>query len=777
MLQPNIIELPSEGLKGFFRHWKADIWAGLAVSLNNIPYILSLAFISGLPLQSGLLTVCISGLLLVWLSPSTLSVKGPSTTVTAMLLLAHYHLPTEDTGKLIVSILTSVFMIGIFQVLIGFFRLARFKNLFPDTIVYGLLAACGLMIFSRTLYYIWSDIPPRYTTLHLLLDYPEYITGHLAQIESMLFSLFLLAIVFVPLIFHERFSKSAFLSSVSLIFIVGIAAVNYLDWQQIHSTWLLYLPYHSEKIFAQAYLIDFWLLLDFNFWIFTLTLLTITSLESLINIRSVNALDPYRRIVSNDNEMILIGIGNIIGGIIGAMPMVTTMLRSTGNINNNAHSKWSSFYAALFSLMIYFVLATFNIGIPISILAVIMLYTSYRMLSPRLVRDIYAIGREQLLFFVIAFLIALSSSFLLAIFVSVLVVYFTYWLMGATLRSFFTLELKEVNFGDRITLKIRSDSVASAFLVLEQKLKKLPSNCQVYIDFQKSPLVTYSFMELLYQYEYSSKLEYGIEIQGLDDHVSLSKHPLATRILPSDEISTWEKINRYTEREKRALERKNKPKKRHEVEVESLLSERQVDILSFAASYNVKMRSNIVYDGNRLRSFQFANGFQIKYRENRFKTKYHGVSIEFSDVLLYKGIRMSEQSQKISIFLLSDFPIEIPEFRLERESFLDKLYQAMGFQDVDFEDDKKFSEYYSLVGQDHPIRVFFKKPILQLLDSERIYNIEYKNEKMLVYSRRDVLQKIDIEDAMIFIQNFIDIILEKKSVPDYHEHLQLGLLS
>ena len=74
------------------RYLKFDILAGLMVFLVALPLCLGIALASGLPLQTGLISGAIGGIVVGFFSGSAVSVSGPAAGMVAICLLALNHL-------------------------------------------------------------------------------------------------------------------------------------------------------------------------------------------------------------------------------------------------------------------------------------------------------------------------------------------------------------------------------------------------------------------------------------------------------------------------------------------------------------------------------------------------------------------------------------------------------------------------------------------------------------------------------------------------------------
>lgn len=731
-------KIPSDGFAGLRANWKLDISSGFSVFLLSIPFCLGAAFVSGFPIGSGLVTCVVAGILVTFLSGSHLTIKGPTTALAIILFFAVHGLsPHPETGLRYAVVV--VILSGFIQVLFGVFKIDKLRTMIPDAAIFGVLAAVGLSVFIQQLpYFLGIPILEYESNIFFMII---HIAENIMDLRNDVFfvGVFSLILLFSFFSFDYRLTRVAPTPFIVLLF--GILAGWYLDWSEVENMNLFLTA--PQKLTDFIHIPNFYT--DFN-KIFSITtiqyafiLAIIGSLESLLNDKSIDAIDIYRRRTKSRRELIALGLGNMVCGFLGALPMISTMLRSASNINNNAKTRWANFFQGVFMLGFTVLLFSYINLIPKVSLAVILIHTAYRLNAPKLIRDIFTIGREQLVIFIVTVLISLLTNFLIGLAAGIITSFAVYFRLGVSFKSFFFFKEKEVriiNFGsgDRTTIKLRAPALASNYNSLEKVLKDIPQGNQIYIDFSRSEVVDHGFMEWVHYHSYNySQDGGGIELQGLDNHDALSDYPLATR--------------------------KRKKKKAFYEEHLSKLSERQIDLLGVASINNSKLRTDLTYDGNKLQGFPFSLGYEIKYRENKFRKKYEEAYIEFSDIFLSRGIRMSEQSFKMSIVLISNLNVDIPEFTLEKEGLFDRFYQTIGYDDIDFDEFPEFSESFFLTGpSEEKIRQFFKPELIELLNKHKEFNVETYNNQILIFEDKELLNKVLLEDAIDFCEKLIDVI-------------------
>lgn len=738
----DIFSQPLRGLKGLRHNWRRDLFAASMVFMFSLPFCLSVAFAARLPLTSGVISAAMAGILITFISGSPLAIKAPSISLIPLLVFSVQMLGSgysitgyQFTFALIVGA-------GVVQVLFGVLRLGEILSIVPEAIIYGVLATIGLTIFVQQFYIFIGLELSHHNTIQLLLDLPFLISD--IRLEILFIGVLSIGLMLLFSSFRSRYV--VFMPAPVLVILLGIFMANQLDVRErLGSEYLLSLSGEWSEVFIFPRFEKIFtyesLYLIFVFALFT-------SLETLLNIKNIDSTDFYRRRSKLNRELIALGTANILGGLVGGMPLVASMSHSSSNVNSGARTMWAGFFHGILLISGGFLLFQFISYVPKVSLAVILIYFAYTLNSPSLIKGILNIGREQLAVFLITLIASLLGGILLGVvigFISYLAIFV--WL-GSELKSLFSATVKVVNYSDdRHKVSVRSEALASNYLSIKREIEKIPQGSQIYLDFSKSKVVDYSFLELVYHHPYNYNTEEGsIELQGLEDHKMLSEHPLSTRIF-------------------------EKKKRRRFGEDLTMYNDRQLDVLAVASVNNSKLRPNLTYDGSKLQGFGFSLGYDIKYRENKFTKSYKSpllgrkAKLEFSDIFLSKGVRMSEQSHHMSVLLIQDIDLYVPAFRLSHENIFDKMLQSLGYNDIDFDDFPNFSEHYLLKGiNENEIRDFFNQELLEFLEHYKDFEIESSNNRVLIYKDHQLMNRTEMEDCVEFAEKLLNVFYQERQI-------------
>lgn len=399
--------------KIFFKLWlKHDLPAGFTVFFVALPLCLGISLASGAPYQSGLLAGMVGGILVSLLSGSQLSVSGPaaglSTVVAATILSAG-----SFSGFLV-----SLVIAGLFQILLGVVKAGGLANLFPSAVIRGMLAAIGIILFSKQLPIalgydspdFWnSGFLSLFTSSHIISNFVT-LNQHLSRATILLSAVSLAILIAFT---YPAFSKLKFIPSALVAVLVVTLISLYLlpEAEQIHISRV-----QIREGFFSGFIFPEWTKLnDVEVWKNGLTIGILASLETLLCIEAIDKLDRQNRITPVNRELIAHGIGNTVCGLIGALPITAVIVRGAANIDAGARTRFSSFTHGLLLMIAVIVTPLLINKIPLAVLATILLITGYKLAPPKLFRTMYKTGVRQFLPFMVTIILILLTDLLIGV--------------------------------------------------------------------------------------------------------------------------------------------------------------------------------------------------------------------------------------------------------------------------------------------------------------------------------------------------------------------------
>ena len=537
----------------FASHWRADLTAGFLVSLIALPLCLGIATASGFPPIAGVISAVVGGLLVSRINGAPLGITGPATGLITVLLAAVQSLGEGDVWAGYRYTLAAGVVAGGLQIFLGWTRMSRIAALFPAAIAHGMLAAIGISIMVRQMPLLLGTRPETPTVWQALLQVPESLFHFNPLI--LLVGLSSLAILFAwPLLGQHGLGRLpapmvAVLASVTLGRVFDLNAAE-LFVRATEGSGLLNPPVMTTAPQFLADLPDRWLdslvfpafgkIGTAAFWSAVAGLFLVGSLESLLVASAVNRLTPGARRVDLNRDMTAIGVGNILSSLIGGLPMITEIVRSSANIGYGAQSANANFFHGLFLALFIVLIPNGLEHIPLATLAALLIYAGYRLASPATFRRAWDVGSEQLGLFVLTLVAVLATDILTGVAIALAAkLLLSRWLGGrqVTLGGLFRLSYGiDREPGGPTRIHIDGPAVFSNFLPLKNALNGLPAGERVVIDVSRVQLIDHTVMDFIERFRESHVAAGGdCTIIGLESLSARSEHPLATRV--SDQTS------------------------------------------------------------------------------------------------------------------------------------------------------------------------------------------------------------------------------------------------
>ncbi len=482
----------------YVSHFKHDIPAGLVVFLVALPLCLGIALASGAPLFSGLIAGLIGGLVVSWASGSQLSVSGPAAGLTVIVFTA-----IEQLGSF-AGFLVSVVLAGLIQLLLGYLRAGVIGAFFPSAVIKGMLVAIGLILIIKQLphavgYHKGFEGDESYMNETAAMSFQEFINSFGAfTYGSVIISVIgLLILLFWETRWLNQYSLVKLIPGPLAVVIWGIA-YNLMSqqWAQslrVHDADIVSLPAtETTSDFINLFTLpDFSFLANPQIYSIAITLAIIASLETLLSLEAVDKLDPLKRTAPTNRELKAQGLGNMLSGLIGGLPITAVIVRSSANINAGGHTKVSSFVHGLFLLLsIVFFTQVMNL-IPLACLAAILLQTGYKLAKPQQFFDLYRQGWNQFLPFVATVLFILITDLLQGIVIGI--GFGLIFVMISNYHESILLDREE----DLYTLILNKDVSFLNKALLRRLLNSVDANSTLFVDAAKAKFIDHDILETL----------------------------------------------------------------------------------------------------------------------------------------------------------------------------------------------------------------------------------------------------------------------------------------
>lgn len=537
------ITLPQNGLPGLLENWRSDLTAGFLVFLIALPLCLGIAMASGFPPMSGIITAVVGGLVVSRISGSYVTINGPAAGLIVVILSAVQSLGQGDAMAGYRYTLAAILVASVFQIAMGLFKAGRLNAYFPASVVHGMLAAIGIIIMAKQIHVMLGVKPESGEILATIAEIPHSVANLNPEIALIGFTglgiLILWALVKNP--------KLKRIPGPLLVVAAGMAMERYFDLDHEHVYMFMpdqtFLPHHEYTVGPKFlvslpgdvlngfYFPDFGKIGTTAFWGAVISICLVGSLETLLSTTAVDKLDPYKRYSDLNRDLTAVGVGNLLASSVGGLPMIAEIVRSSANVANGARTGWSNFFHGLFLAVFVIFFPWLIHEIPLASLASLLVYTGFRLASPREFAKTMDIGREQLVIFVVTIIGVLATDLLVGVLIGIVTKVLIHLARGVKPTN-----LLKISYGitqpdpDTIEVRMHGSAIFSNFIALKSELAALPDGKTVIFDLSDAFLIDHTVMEFIDHYR-QDYIDRGGQCQvlGMEALQASSSHPLSVR--------------------------------------------------------------------------------------------------------------------------------------------------------------------------------------------------------------------------------------------------------
>lgn len=518
------------------KYIKNDFLASVIVFLVALPLSMGIALASNAPIMSGLLAGIVGGIVVGFFSGSHTSVSGAAAGLCAVVIGQIEALGSFEL------FLCAVMVSGFLQMLMGYLRLGSISSLFPTSVINALLAAVGIIL-------ILKQIPH-------LVGFDTDFEGDLAFLQA-----------------NNENTFSSLLHMFSAFhmgaLIVGVSSlIIFLSWQKLPyikelgipvplavvftgTLISLILPFFNESFYLEdihrvrvpvvssfSEIPKFFVFPDWSgflnpaVYFSGMVIALVASLATLLNLEAVDKIDPLRRWSPPNQELKAQGIGNVLLGLIGGLPVASVIIRSSVNIDSNAKSKNSAIFHGLLLMICVVLLPNMLNSIPLSTLAALLIVTGYRLASIKLFKQMWGRKKEQFIPFIITVLAILFTDLLIGVLIGLVAA--LSFILHSSFKNPFTMvsEVHPEQGIERIVLSNQLSFLNKA--IIKETLQQIKEGQHVILDASNTNYIDNDIVQLINEFKDVESKEKNIEVSLLGFK---EMHPINNHVKYAETIS------------------------------------------------------------------------------------------------------------------------------------------------------------------------------------------------------------------------------------------------
>jgi MFS superfamily sulfate permease-like transporter len=506
-----------------FKHLNRDLPASIVVFFVALPLCLGIALASGAPLFSGVIAGIVGGIVVGLASGSQLGVSGPAAGLAVIVMAAISNLGSYEV------FLAAVVLAGVFQFLLGQFKAGFIAYFVPSSVITGMLTGIGLLIILKQIPHAFgydADFEgdesfgfDGHNTFSDILQAWDLLTPGAVLIAAVSFVILILwdtvltkkhrvfqllqgpiVVVLVGILFNIAFMRGWLNFSLAEDQIVRLPVAGSLG------EFASFFTHPDFSQIAQPLVIKT-----------ALVMAIVASLETLLCVEATDKLDALKRVTPTNRELKAQGLGNIVSGLIGGLPVTQVIVRSSANVTFGAQTKISSILHGFWLLLSAITIASFLNLIPLASLATILIMVGYKLAKPTLFKQMYSLGWEQFIPFIVTIVAIVFTDLLTGIGLGLVVAIF-FTLHHSYRNSHYIKQTRSNKDGQEVYELVLAEEVSffNKASILEV-LEAIPPNSKVVIDCTNSKAIAYDVMEFIHDYQQHARLK-NITVETIAFH-------------------------------------------------------------------------------------------------------------------------------------------------------------------------------------------------------------------------------------------------------------------
>jgi MFS superfamily sulfate permease-like transporter len=506
-------------MKKYFSQFNADLPAGLIVFLVAVPLCLGIAAVSGVSAFSGLIAGIVGGIVVGSLSGSQLGVSGPAAGLAVIIATALQEFKAQVDQSLapdalfaeaFQTFLLAVVLAGGIQILLGFLNGGIIGYYFPSSVIKGMLAGIGITIFLKEIPHVlgydkdlegdmdfWQvDGENTLTEIINAFGNPDFGAASIGALG-------LLILILWQQGFMQRIKLFTYIQGPLVAILSGIGLV-YLYRGGSHemlTEHLVNVPVatSANDFFGFFTLPRFSAISNPLVWKTALVIALVASIETLLSAEATDKMDPQKRVTPANRELKAQGIGNMVSGLLGGLPITQVIVRSSTNIQSGGKTKMSAIIHGFFILGFVALLPQLLNLVPRASLAAILLIVGFKLANPSTFKAMWSAGLNQFTPFLVTILFIVFKDLLWGVSIGLTVAILE--ILYLNYRKPYLVNIDQNTADNIFHFQLAEDVTFLHKASILDTLNKVPPGSNVIIDGSKSISIHPDVREIISDFE------------------------------------------------------------------------------------------------------------------------------------------------------------------------------------------------------------------------------------------------------------------------------------
>lgn len=516
-------------MKDQLQYLKNDLPASLVVFFVAIPLCLGIALASGAPLFSGLIAGIVGGIVVGSISGSSIGVSGPAAGLAAIVLAAIASLGSYE------NFLLAVVLGGVIQLIFGLLKAGVIGYYFPSSVIKGMLTGIGIIIILKQIpHFLGYDSDPEGDFGFLQVDGENTFTGIFNALGNISIGSTLIGVIALAILlfwsnvlskkgkFFQLVQGPLVAVVVGIIYFITTASSSQFGISAEHLV-SVPVPDSVDSFMGQFSFPNFNQIMNPEIWVIAFTIALVASLETLLCVEATDKLDPHKNVTPTNRELFAQGVGNIVSGLIGGLPVTQVIVRSSANIQSGGRTKMAAIIHGFLLLISVIMIPTLLNKIPLSVLAAILFIVGFKLAKPALFKQMYNRGWNQFIPFIVTVLGIVFIDLLYGIGLGLAVGVAVILIKSYQNSHFLHIEGENVDDG-KIKMTLAEEVTFFNKGAILKELDTLPEDSYLELDVRKTRFLDNDIVEILDDFAIKAK-ERKIDIKLISERGIIENPP------------------------------------------------------------------------------------------------------------------------------------------------------------------------------------------------------------------------------------------------------------
>ncbi|HXB41171.1 MAG TPA: SulP family inorganic anion transporter [Bacteroidia bacterium] len=511
-----------------FKYFKNDLKAGIVVFLVALPLCLGIALAQKAPLFSGIISGVVGGIVVAMISGSRLSISGPAAGLTSIVLTGVATLGSFET------FLLSLFLAGIFQIVLSVVKAGIIGYYIPSSVIKGMLAAIGIILIVKQIpHLVGYDSDPEGDETFIQTDGQNSFSELVNMLNYVSFGPIIIGIFSLTTLIlwdSKRIKDIPLLKALPAPLIVVVLAVltnqvfTYaLPDLKVKPEHMVVLPgiNNMSDLMSNLTFPDFSKLNLPLVYETALIIAIVASLETLLNLEAIDKLNPENPISPANKELLAQGVGNLLCGLLGGLPVTSVIVRSSANLSAGGKTQLSSVIHGFLFIIAIFLIPDALLCIPLSALAAILIYIGFKLTSLKIYKSVYKFGKDQFIPFIITIAVMLLTDLLKGVCTGIIAG--VIFILRNNYKTPYKLFEEEIEGRKHFFVKFSQQLTFINKGKIMQLLHRIPNGSKIFLDAGQTNFIDKDIIELMNEFKKSTKYN-NIEVssEGIADMETIS---------------------------------------------------------------------------------------------------------------------------------------------------------------------------------------------------------------------------------------------------------------